>query len=189
MAPPSASTALGAGHASPTVNTPHSLADSDSPNHSFTSPIAPPIALGYLVVDGGFNPLGNEFIIHASPTQYIADVMESIIAKSPALSDVYAASLVLWKPLEPLRRARGASGGTPALIQLLEVLRSNPESVAERLYTTLQVVTYFDSESPRDAYIHLIVQAPTLREGGTTGGKKRKRNSVGDIADFRDGED
>jgi len=113
--------------------------------------------------------------------------MESIVAESIVLSDVHTSSLALWKPLEPLPLVPDVGGGTSALSQLLEVLRSNPESVAQRLRPSLCVVTCFDNESLRDEHLHLIVQAPIFRDGGLA--KKRKRNLVGDIADFRDGED
>jgi len=89
-----------------------------------------------------------------------------------------------WSPL-PLDVGRENS----ALSQLLQVLRSNPESVAQQLSPGLRVVTYFNNESLHDEHLHLIVQAPIFRDGETTGAKKRKRNLAGDIADFRDGED
>src|ERR1700733_886962 len=69
MAPPSAS-ALGAEHASLT-------ADSDNPDHAFTPPITPYIALTYLIVDDRFNPLENIFAVRELSTHLIADVMES----------------------------------------------------------------------------------------------------------------
>jgi len=152
MAPPSASMALGAGHASLTAHASHSPADSDNPNHSFT----PRIALIYLVVDGGFNPLGREFAVRELPTHLIADVMRSIIAESTALGDANASSLVLWKPLEPLRLDVD-DRETSALNQLLVVLRSKPESVAQRLRPSFRVSTYFNNESLRDEHLHLIV--------------------------------
>ena len=179
MAPPSAS-ALGAEHASLT-------ADSDNPDHAFTPPITPYIALTYLIVDDRFNPLENIFAVRELSTHLIADVMESIIAKSTALGDVRASSLVLWKLLEPL--PLDISGEASGLSQLLEILRSNPKSVAQRLSPALLVVTCFNNESLRENHLHLLVQAPIFRDNETTGAKKRKRNLAGDIADFRDGED
>jgi len=184
MAPPFASTALGAGHASLTADAPRSLAGSDNPDHSFISPIV----FKDIGVDPGFNPLGRVSAVRELPTYLIADLMRSIIAgSSTALGDVDASSLVLWKPLEPLPLDVG--GEIPALSQLLEGLRKDPKSVAQKLAPGIRVVKYFDNESLRDGHLHLIVQAPIFRDGETTGAKKRKRDIAGDIADFRDGED
>jgi len=107
----------------------------------------------------------------------------------PALCQSRKESLVL----PPLAAERGlpfdVGGDTSTLSQLLEVLHSDPESVAQRLNPIFRVATCFNNESLRENHLHLLVQAPIFRDGETTGAKKRKRNLAGDIADFRDGED
>ena len=167
MPPPSASTAsaLDAGHASPLAPS-RSPVDSDDPSA---------ITLNYLVVDNGFNSLGLEFIVSGSLTRPIGNVTESILAGSTdVLGDINAASLALWKPLEPLPLATD-DGETSALNQLLVALCSNPGSVAQRLKPGLPVSTYFNKES---LHLHLIVQAPISSDGETTRAKKRKRKTA-----------
>ena len=176
MPPPSASSTLGAEHAS-TLAPQHSPVDPDHPSA---------ITLNYLVVDNGFNSIVHEYNVSELLTRRISNVMESIMAWSArVLGDIRASDLTLWNPVEPLPLDE-------ALNQLLIALRNNPESIARQLRPNFLVSKYFDKERLSADHLHLIVQAPFSSDGETTRAKKRKRKVAEDSTerpDFHDGED